>query len=46
MTEEGEDEYGCEYCEGGGKLDHNDCCPQCHAQFLYEDEIEAGDHLK
>jgi hypothetical protein len=46
MNEENDDEYGCEYCDGGGKLDYNDCCPQCGAQYLDEDKIEAGEHLK
>ena len=45
MSEESEDEYGCEYCEGGGKIGYHDRCPQCGALFLDED-IEAGDHLE
>lgn len=38
MTEdEGEEEYGCEYCRNDGRLNDNGCCPKCDAWYPEED---------
>jgi len=43
MTEEDDDDWGCEYCRYDGKLDANNCCPKCGAQFWDWDDGENED---
>ena len=30
-------DWGCEYCRNDGKLNANNCCPKCDAQFDTEE---------
>lgn len=31
------EDFGCEYCKNDGKLNENDCCPECDAQYPTEE---------
>jgi hypothetical protein len=37
-------EWGCDYCRNDGKLNENNVCPKCDAQYLDDDDDEEPPH--
>lgn len=33
-----DEEWGCDYCRNDGKLNENNVCPKCDAQYPDEEE--------